>query len=173
MGTTRDMQVSKVYDAELFVRGIIESLAKTDVRTFDFYGSSLLVPAERKFGDLDGVQRYVDAVLALNWVKADYARAERPITIRARKGSRFAHYEPWGAVIAVPPHVNGTSWAMREIVIIHEIAHHLTRSAQSHGAEFTRTMLHLVTELIGPEVGLLLTDSYTRHGVRFAALATV
>jgi putative metallohydrolase (TIGR04338 family) len=169
MGTTRDMQVSKVYDAERFVREILDSLAKTDVRTFDFYGSSLLVPAERKFGDIDGVQRYVDAVLALNWVKADYARAERPITIRARKGSRFAHYEPWGAIIAVPPHVSGISWAMREIVIIHEIAHHLTRSTQTHGAEFTRTMLHLVTELLGPEVGLLLTDSYTRHGVRLAA----
>lgn len=169
MATTRDMQVSKVYDAEIFVRDVLESLAKTDARTFDFYGSNLIVPAERKFGDLDGVQRYVDAVLALNWVRADYARAERPISVRARRGSRFAHYEPWGAVIAVPPHVNGTSWAMRESVIIHEVAHHLTRSAQSHGPEFAQTMLHLVTELIGPEVGLLLTDSYTRHGVRFAA----
>ncbi|MER5754352.1 TIGR04338 family metallohydrolase [Streptomyces sp. NPDC002088] len=169
MATTRDMQVSKVYDAERLVWDVLESLDKTDVRTFDFYGSSLLIPAERKFGDLDGVQRYVDAVLALNWVKADYARAERPITVRARRGRTHAHYEPWGAVIAVPPHVNGISWAMREIVIIHEVAHHLTRSAQTHGPEFTQTMLHLVTELVGPEVGLLLTDSYTRHGVRFAA----
>jgi putative metallohydrolase (TIGR04338 family) len=169
MTTTRDMQVSKVYDAERFVRRILESLASTDVRTFDFYGSSLLIPAERKFGDIAGVQRYVDAVLALNWVKADYSRAERPISVRARRGSSFAHYEPWGAVIAVPPHVHGISWAMREIVILHEVAHHLTRSVQVHGAEFTQTMLHLVTELMGPEVGLLLTDSYTRHGVRFTA----
>jgi putative metallohydrolase (TIGR04338 family) len=169
MGASRDVQVSKVYEAELFVRRILESLAKTDSRTFDFYGSSLLVPVERKFGDLDGVQRYIDAVLDLNWVKADYARAERPVTVRARQGSRFAHYEPWGAVIAVPPHKGGTSWAMREIVILHELAHHLTRSAQAHGPEFAQTMLKLVTELIGPEVGLLLTDAYTQHGVRFAA----
>jgi hypothetical protein len=32
-------------------------------------------------------------------------------------------------------------------------------------------MLRLVTEIVGPEVGLLLTDSYTRHGVQFHALA--
>lgn len=167
-----DNQRKRVYDAEHLVRDILESLASADVPTFDFYGSSLLIPLERKFGDLDSIQRYIDAVLGLNWVHDMWPeRTILPVRVRRRAGRKFAHYEPATCTFAIPDYANSSGWAMREIVILHELSHHLSRHGEIHGAEFASTYLHLVREVMGPEVGLLLTDSYTRHGVTFGALA--
>jgi putative metallohydrolase (TIGR04338 family) len=167
----RDNQKKRVYDAEYLVRDILESLASTDVPTFDFYGSSLLIPLERKFGDLDSVQRYIDAVLALNWVHDIWPeRTVLPVRVRRRKGVRWAEYEPATRTFAIPDRTTGGGWALRELVILHELAHHLTPYDEPHGAAYASTYLHLVREVMGPEVGLLLTDSYTRHGVTFGAL---
>jgi putative metallohydrolase (TIGR04338 family) len=167
----RDIQKSKVYDAEKTVHDIFKSLATADVPTFDFYGSSLLVPLERKFGDLDSIQRYVDAVLSLDWVRDTWPeRTVLPVRVRRRAGERFAHYEPMTRTLAIPDHGNSTGWAMREMVVLHELAHHLAISGAHHGPAFTSTLLHMVREVMGPEAGLLLMDSYTRHGVKFGAL---
>ncbi len=45
---------------------------------------------------------------------------------------------------------------MREVVILHEIAHHLTPGGDAHGLKFRAAFLHLVTEIIGPEAGFAL-----------------
>jgi putative metallohydrolase (TIGR04338 family) len=170
----RDNQRQRVYDAEYFVRDILESLAKADVPTFDFYGSSLLVPLERKFGDLESIQRYIDAVLGLNWVKDMWPeRTVLPVHVRRRAGRRFAHYEPLTRTLAIPDRTNSSGWALREIVILHELSHHLANHGEAHGPAFASTFLHMVREVMGPEVGLLLTDSYAQHGVRFGSLASV
>jgi putative metallohydrolase (TIGR04338 family) len=170
----RDNQRKRLYDAETFVRDVLKSLAEADVPTFDFYGSSLLVPLERKFGDLASIQRYIDAVLGLNWVQDMWPeRTVLPVHVRRRAGQRFAHYEPLTRTFAIPDYENSSGWAMREVVILHELSHHLCRSGEIHGSAFASTFLHLVREVMGPEVGLLLTDSFTQHGVTFGALATV
>jgi putative metallohydrolase (TIGR04338 family) len=168
----RDNQMQRVYDAEGLVRDVLESLASADIPTYDFYGSSLLIPLERKFGDLDSVQRYIDAVLALNWVHDIWPeRTVLPVRVRRRKGIRWAAYHPATRTFAIPDHTNGGGWALREMVILHELAHHLTPHGEAHGAAYASTYLYLVREVMGPEIGLLLTDSYTRHGVSFGALA--
>jgi putative metallohydrolase (TIGR04338 family) len=170
----RDNQRQRVYDAEYFVRDVLASLAQADVPTFDFYGSSLLMPLERKFGDLESIQRYIDAVLELNWVRDMWPeRTILPVHVRRRAGRKFAHYEPLTRTFAIPDHENSSGWALREIVILHELSHHLSRHGEIHGAEFASTFLHMVREVMGPEIGLLLTDSYSQHGVRFGSLATV
>jgi putative metallohydrolase (TIGR04338 family) len=162
-----DFQRGSVYNAEIFVRLTLDGLAKQETRTVDFYRSTLVIPDERKFGDIAGVQRYVDAVLDLNWVRATWPQdAIRRINVRPRRGNAFAHYERLGSVLAVPPHKQGISWAMREIVILHEVAHHLAPYGEHHGPAFAGILLRLVTEIIGPEVGLLLTDSYAMHEVK-------
>jgi putative metallohydrolase (TIGR04338 family) len=165
----RDNQMSKVYKAENIVMDVLSTAAQTDARTFDFYGSNLVLPDERKFGDLDGVQRYVDQVLALNWVRTTWpTMAAQPVKVRARKGAAWSTYRL--GVIAVPDHEQGISWAMREMIILHELAHHLARGGEAHGVQFVSTYLHLVKELVGDEVGLLLTDAFAQHGVAFGAL---
>jgi putative metallohydrolase (TIGR04338 family) len=98
-------------------------------------------------------------------------RTVLPVHVRRRSGQKFAHYEHMTRTFAIPDHQNSSGWAMREIVILHELSHHLATRGESHGSAFTSTFLHLVREVMGPEVGLLLTDAYTQHDVRFGTLA--
>lgn len=160
-------QSAKLYSAEDTLSAVLDRAV--DAPTFDFYGSTLVIPNERKFGDLDSVQRYVDSVLALNWVKGTWTAAEQPVKVRARKGIKRAHYEPLRHVIAIPDHSSspGTiSWAMREVVVLHELSHHLAGpESDPHGANFAGTMIKLLGEIMGNEAGLILTDAFAQNSV--------
>lgn len=171
MARDRDIQRSRLYSAERVVDNILDRAHLAP--TIDFYGSTLVVPVERKFGDLEGVQRYVDRVLALSWVRAAWPRAQYPITVRRRKGDGRGHYERWGSVIAIPDHGRGR-FTMRETYVLHEVAHHLTERVgeASHGPEYAHILQRLVADIIGPEAGLLLMDSFQRHGVKMLAIAS-
>jgi putative metallohydrolase (TIGR04338 family) len=132
----------------------------------EFFGSRLTLPVERRFADVDAVQRWVDAVLALEAVAGQWPGTPA-CTVRTRRGPRAAVYEPPGT-IAVPV---GTRWALRELVLSHELAHHLQRHgggglAPAHGAAFQDTFAALVDLVIGPEVGLLLRAGFVEAGVR-------
>lgn len=130
-------------------------------------GSTVTLPVERHFGDIDAVQGYVEKVLALNWVRRDWPRALTRVTVRARRGVRAAHYEHHGAVMAIPPAAGGTGWALRELVVLHELAHHLTGTAEpAHGAAFTRSYLALLDGIVGPEAAFLMTVLLADQGLR-------
>jgi putative metallohydrolase (TIGR04338 family) len=105
------------------------------------------------------VQRYVDEVLA-------HVGADRPLTVRARRGVTAAHYERLddGATIAVPD--RRSTWALRELVVLHEIAHHLCDADQPHGPEFVATFCELAGAVMGPEVAHVLRVVYAKEGVR-------
>ena len=169
MGT--DPQQQRVYDAEQALRAVLDS----GIDNFDFYGQVLPVEqTEKHFGSIEAVQAYVDAVLALNWVRELSHHATTPVKVRERKGRTKAHYTPWSATIAVPDHLDGArfSWAMRELVVLHELAHHLTRwDDEAHGAEFTGTFLYLVKHLIGDTSHLVLMAALNESGVKFKHFA--
>ena len=153
--TEPDRQRSKVYEAEALVRRIFDRSAEYPI--VEVAGSRLTLPPERKFASLESVQAYVDRVLALNWIVARWPRAARPITVRARAGQQRAHYERLPAVVAVPLHRGGTAWALRELVVLHEISHHLAADHESaHGAAFTERLVELVDGVVGPEAAFLL-----------------
>lgn len=159
----RDAQRSKVYAAESQVARIIDK--RLDYPTIELFGSELVVPDDRKFGDLDSVQRYVDSVLRLNWLRVRWPGASQ-VAVRARRGAAKAHYERGTATIALPPFERGGGWGLRELVVLHELAHHLTdEAAPHHGPEFVTTLLALVEELIGPEAEFLLRTTYLENGV--------
>jgi putative metallohydrolase (TIGR04338 family) len=163
-----DKQREMVYNAEHMLTAVLDNGAET----FEFFGSLLPLPAtEKKFGSVEAVQSYVDAVLALNWVQALSKHAAQPVSVRARKGRKEAHYEPLRAVIAVPDHQQGAgfSWAMREVVVLHELAHHLTRFGceEVHGPEFAGTLLVLIKNLIGDTAGLIYMVALTENGAKF------
>ena len=161
----RDVQRSRVYEAEAQVARIID--ARGDYPAIDLFGSNVIVPDDRKFGDLESAQRYVDAVLALNWVAGRWpGAAQRPVAVRARADARKAHYERATATIALPPFQRGGRWALRELVVLHELAHHVTdQSAPMHGPAFVTNLLVLVAELLGPEAEFLLRTTYLENGV--------
>ncbi|MGH3849818.1 MAG: TIGR04338 family metallohydrolase, partial [Pseudonocardiaceae bacterium] len=121
----RDSQRSKVYAAEEFVRTLFDRAAEHGSRSVEFFGAQLTLPPEARFGSVPAVQRYVDDVLALPAVRRQWP-AVAPLMVRARRAATAAHYESRDGtgIIAVPDSA-AANWAMRELVVLHEIAHHL------------------------------------------------
>ncbi|ABK73301.1 TIGR04338 family metallohydrolase [Mycolicibacterium smegmatis] len=158
--TARDTQRARVYAAEEFVRTMFDRAAQHSSRAIDFFGTQLTLPPEAKFGSVAAVQRYVDDVIA--------RVGAAPVAVRARRGTKAAHYEIENAVIAVPE--QQTTWALRELVVLHELAHHLCATgpdpdAPAHGPQFVATYCELCETVMGPEVGLVLRMVYAKEGV--------
>ncbi len=188
-GRFRDTARSAVYAGENLVARLLDRSAEFPV--VEIAGSRVTLPPERHFGDLAGVQRYVDAVLALDWVRRRWPAAAEPLTVRERHGASKAHYEPapsgtrseqsgtasdaegrqprrdGTATIAVPVRGSDARWALRELVVLHEIAHHLTGAALKigHGPAFTALMLELAGGVMGEEIAFLLRVSWSDLGV--------
>lgn len=165
---TRDAQRSKVYDAETLVRTVFDRADEHGVRSLAVMGSHITLPVERRFASIESVQTYCDQVLALNWVRARWDVS--PITVRARSGPSAAHYEIDTATLAVPLHVSGKAWALRELVVLHELAHHLQPEGDfaPHGPEFVERYLELIDEIVGGEAALLMRTTMLDCGVQCA-----
>ena len=177
-GRARDAQRARVYAAENFVRTMFDRAAERGNPVVDFFGASLTLPPEARFSSSETVQRYVDDVLAHPAVRERWPGVS-PLRVRARRGHTAAHYECTAdadgrdearaaAIIAVPE--RGTSWALRELVVLHEIAHHLVHqvneTAAAHGHEFVVTFCELAAAVMGPEVAHVLRVVYAKEGAR-------
>lgn len=165
--TPRDAQRSRVYAAEQFVRTLFDRAAQHGSRSVEFFGESLTLPSEARFASVESVRGYVRDVLALPAVAAMRPDCG-PLSVRARRSAGAAHYERTaeGAVIAVPDRM-GAQWAMREWVVLHEVAHHLCQpGAPSHGPQFAATLCQLAAAVMGPEAGHVLRVVYAKEGVR-------
>lgn len=161
----RDTQRTRVYAAEEFVRTVFDRAARHGSGAIDFFGEKITLPPEARFGSVQSVQRYVDEVLTLPAVTQRWPGAGA-IRVRPRRSAVAAHYENGDgeAVIAVP---DRTDWAMRELVVLHEVAHHLCDGpAPAHGPDFTATFCELATAVMGPEAGHVLRVVYAKEGVR-------
>jgi putative metallohydrolase (TIGR04338 family) len=162
----RDSQRAKVYDAENLVHRIFDRSAEFPV--VEVAGSRLTLPVERHFATLESVQAYVDAVLASTAVRARWPRADLPVAVRERSGQQQADYQRLTAVLAVPLHAGNRAWALRELVILHELAHHLADAddEEAHGPAFTERLIALTGEIVGEEAGFLLRTTMWDNGVR-------
>lgn len=161
----RDSQRSKVYAAEEFVRTLFDRAAQHSSRSIDFFGEGITLPPEARFGSVDSVQRYADEVLSLPAVRARWTQ-KAGLSVRPRRGATAAHYEiaAGAGVIAVPA---GADWALRELVVLHELAHHLCPDdVAPHGSGFVATFCALAGIVMGPEVGHVLRVVYAKEGVR-------
>ena len=153
-----------MYAAEQFVRTLFDRAAQHNSRTIEFFGAAITLPPEARFASVESIQRYVDDVLALPAV-AEIGRTVGPVTVRARRSATAAHYEK-GGVIAVPDRLTA-DWAMRELVVLHELAHHLCDpDAPAHGPDFVATFCALASAVMGPEAGHVLRVVYAKEGVR-------
>ncbi len=170
----RDAQRARVYAAEEFVRSLFDRAQSRSGATVDFFGTTLTLPPEARFGSVASVRAYVDGVLGHPAVRERWPDAA-PLAVRNRRGSTAAHYEvrDGRAAIAVPDGgavsaVAGGSatWALRELVVLHEIAHHLCGAEEAHGPEFVATFTDLADAVMGPEVGYVLRVVYAKEGVR-------
>lgn len=151
---TRDSARSRFYETERLIWAMA-ARPGGGTHTVQVAGTSITLPAEAKFSSVESVRRYVDEVLALETVRGRFARARVPVTVRKRKGARQAHYSPIDAEIAIPDG-SGNRWALRELVVLHEVAHHLDDTGGAvHGPGFAQTLIDLVGLVLGPEYALV------------------
>ena len=166
----RDDQRSRVYAAESTVRRQLD-FAASGARTIRVAGSVLTVPAEQVFRDLPAVRRYASRLTATAQFAQRWPEAAA-VAFRPRRGAQRAHYDRPAHVIALPPAERGGSWALRELVVLHELAHALTAGADPpHGPGFAAAFLDLVEIAAGPEVAFLLRHAFDHLGVRVATPA--
>lgn len=129
-------------------------------------GVTVTIPPEARFASVDSVADHVERVLARPTIRERFPRAAEAVVVRARRGPTSAHYEAGPpAVIAVPQDADGR-WALRELVVLHELAHHLDDSGgAAHGPGFAATLIDLVADVIGPEAGLIYRVLFTESDV--------
>lgn len=180
--SNRDSQRQRLYDAETEFRKMI--IRSHDAPVVEIHGSKITLPVVRSFAEIEDIQRYVDKVLALNWVMNEYARSALPVKVRARKSDLSAHYSPLLREIAIPDKMSAQSgivkarvaaggtaytprWAMNEIIVLHELAHHLTEGrGAAHGPEFVSCVLDLYKGIIGVEAAWILEMLFYDNGVQ-------
>jgi len=151
-----DTDRSAVYDAEALVAGMVDRGA--EVR---FHGTRLIPEPDRRFGQVADIDRYLRWVRAHSW---GYPETPAPV-VRERRGTAKAAWESPGT-IAVPD----AAWARRELVVLHEYAHHAVWHTAApgdtrHSAQFCRVLADLVRNAVGPSTGLLLTDAFFGAGL--------
>lgn len=160
------MSASAVYGAEHQWSAVLDRGG-----VVNFFGSEICVPLQKRFADIPSVQKYVDAVLALDSIREKYPTAGA-VHVRERRGQGKAHYEPSTAIVAIPMKDRAFG---RESTVLHELAHHLSVSegltttpngTRWHGAEFRDAMLFLVSVVLGEAAALLLRAGYHSSGVR-------
>jgi putative metallohydrolase (TIGR04338 family) len=154
----RDFQKSKVYAAEEGLWWLLDH--SVDDPQVVMGGSTLVLSPEAKFSTPEDVQRYVDQVLAHPAVVERFGHSQ--VSVRKRKGVTKAHYERLGQVIAVPD----DKWALRELVVLHELAHHFTLGGASHGPIFAGTYIDLVGMVMGFQTQLALRILFGDNDVK-------
>ena len=84
---SRDARRSEFYATERLIFAMLDR-AGGGAHTVQIAGATLTVPAEARFGALTDVQRYVERVLALGAVRAEFPRAMVPVSVRRRRSGR-------------------------------------------------------------------------------------
>ena len=166
----RDAQRARVYRAEDAWAALLDA-ARQGAVLATVGGSAVTLPAERRLGSLDAAEAYCRRVLALPPVAAVAGELEPPV-LRPRRGVRSAHWEPPG-VVALPVPRHGEPWALRETVVLHELAHHVgerTGRTRGHRPPYPALLLHLVEAVLGPEAALALRVHYGEERVEVGQL---
>ena len=166
----RDAQRARVYRAE-DAWAVRLDAARRGAALATVGGSSVLLPAEVRFGELAAAATYSAHVLGLPEVVELAGRVPVP-ELRPRRGQRSAHWEPPG-VIALPFPRHGEPWALRESVLLHELAHHLgetTGRCAGHRPPFPAVVLLLVQAALGQQAAFALRVAYGQESVEVGEL---
>ena len=159
---TRDSQKARVYGADQQVRRMFDTARKTGSTLVSVANSDLVLPSEILFGSLDGVRTYLTVVQSSDWYR-DCWPTSPPVKVRQRRGNRLAHYSQ-GTIALHDDQQRGAHWAMRELVVLHELAHHVTPKDPGHGAAFCGAFVYLVNNAMGPVAGFVLMHAFDTNG---------
>ena len=81
-----DPDKDDVYAAEWQMRAVLDLANQVEDRTYNFHGHMMELPDERKFADLESIQRYYDAVCQLDAVQKEWPGVKAPEVVH-----RFYH----------------------------------------------------------------------------------
>lgn len=161
-----DFQKSKAYAAEHQLQWLYDNVVG-ETGNLVLHGITLQLEPERRYEDLEAVQAYLHSVWLNVAVTAEFGQFGQ-VFVRERKGDKAAHYK--AGVIAINTKAtawaSGSGWAMRELTVIHELAHHYAGTSCGHGPKFTDVFIRLVTILMGPQAGLALRIIFDTSGVK-------
>lgn len=160
-GRSKDSQRGRVYEAENALHWLYNGVEQTGNPVVTVNGVTVTLPPEAKFANVDSIQTYVNRVMALPGVVHQFGHRPPP-RVRERRGSTKAHY--CAGVIAIPMDRLG-KWAQRELVVLHELAHHLA-PGDGHGPRFVSASLVLFGAALGPEVELIGRMIYADNEVK-------
>lgn len=141
-----------IYTAELEVRRIMRN-----PRELAPNGHLGLYPVELCWTTVEQVQGYLEIVLSWPWDRWRTGKAWPCI----------AHWDDWptphyrSGVICLP---KSAPWNLRELVVLHELAHHFTQG-QQHGPAWVQAFVDLVSTCIDPIVGQLLRTHFNQQGI--------
>lgn len=164
--TARDQHRRAVYSAEAILCRMLDNCAASGNPLVTIDDVALTLPPEARFGSIEDVQRYVDRVLGSGPVRTSFGQRP-PVHVRARRsGKSKAHYEPQTAVVAIPD-TGSAKTMLRELVVLHELAHHLDDGADAaaHGGSFLNTYLELIELVMAPQVALALRLLLAHHNI--------
>lgn len=161
-----DPDASTVYAAEEAWCHWLDTAAGSAAGSITVDGVGYTPEVEPRFVDPEAAGAYVDQVLAhLRDTGRRYAgREQLPVQVRARRGSRMAHYTPATMIIALPSFEVGGRWSLRAGVVLHELAHHLSDET-GHGAHWRSTFLRLLEDIGSTESARLLAACYAVEGL--------
>ncbi|MFT4298947.1 MAG: DUF2786 domain-containing protein [Aeromicrobium sp.] len=95
-------------------------------------------------------------------------REQRPVEVVAHRGWTKASY--LDGTIRLPQRERGGAWALRGLVVLHELAHHLNTGVDgtiidSHGDGFRATFVRLLEDLGWSEIAAMLSEAYRQVGL--------
>lgn len=130
------------------------------------YDSEHGVDHGKTFVTVEECQAYVDRVLTRKRLQTKFSRFPKQIEVHPGVGRRIACAQVlYGMrVIKLP------KWARTELVILHEIAHHVAQTDGrdwAHSWKFCHIHLALVREMMGREVETALRSEFRQRRVRY------
>lgn len=147
---------ARIYRMDERVKTLLDAALERDIRVVEIHGSTLYIPLELRFGNIESVQTYIDLTLGKDEIIQRYPKAEIPLQVHAMRDNKEPYYRQ--NKIGLPDHGGGISPAMREIVVLHEMAHHLGSSG--HSQRFLDAYIDLVEKNMSPSLGLYMRMIY-------------
>lgn len=151
-------KISKI-DTEFydFQEDFLESMddfGRSEITEIQAFGSTWTISNERKFETINEVQVYVDALISSTSFQSAFPNLKKRILVKAsKKTDKVIEADAWShsrTLIEIPEH-SGTwrSWAMRELIVLHEVAHCVTPKRDGHGENFRKTYFDLLSFVYG------------------------
>ena len=125
--STGSGQAQRVYVVENSLWEALDQASDTGIRDYHRFGTTYTLPNERKFGSLESVHIYLERLTGLKSFYAEFgsivAPAVKPTTRDSNGAYRQTSADADGMAINLAPHGGGVSTHLREMRVLHEMAH--------------------------------------------------